>query len=125
MFWYRILTCTCIWGCSILAGWHNKFNRQVRLDQPPTFMLIGELKEEAATVELELKEISAGFSTINKKHKYERVNRQWFRAWDRLDEDENYFIQILNSAYHQLPTVEDSERNETGVTFRPAVAEED
>ena len=88
-------------------------------------MLIGELKEEAATVELELKEISAGFSTINKKHKYERVNRQWFRAWDRLDEDENYFIQILNSAYHQLPTVEDSERNEAGVTFRPAVAEED
>ena len=88
-------------------------------------MLIGELKEEAATVELELKEISAGFSTINKKHKYERVNRQWFRAWDRLDEDENYFIQILNSAYHQLPSVKDSERNESGVSFRPAVAEDD
>ena len=76
MFWYIILTCTCIWGCSILAGWHNKFNHQVRLDQPPTFMLMGELKEEAATVELDLKEISAGFSTMNTTHKYERVNRQ-------------------------------------------------
>lgn len=100
-----------------LLGWHNKFNRQVRVDKPQTYLLTEELKEESLTVELELKEISAGFSTLNKRFKYEKVNLRWGRAWDRLDQDPSYSQELLNMAYHMLPATEDdscSEDSETG-----------
>lgn len=75
-------------------------------------MLIEELRKESSSVELELKEISAGFSSLNKKLKYERLNRFWVKAWDRLDEDNIYYRQIINMAYHMLPAVEDDSRSE-------------
>ena len=75
-------------------------------------MLIEELRKESASVELELKEISAGFSSLNKKLKYERLNRFWVKAWDRLDEDNIYYRQIINMAYHMMPAVEDDSCSE-------------
>ena len=90
----------------------------MRVDKPPSYLLIEELKEESLTVELKLKEISARFSTLNKRFKYEKVNLRCGRAWDRLDQDPSYSQELLNMAYHNmLPATEDdscSEDSEAG-----------
>ena len=82
------------------SGSHKKFNRQVRVDKPPTYLLIEELRDESLTIVLELKEISAGLSTLNKRFKYEKVHLWWGGAWDRLDQDPCYSKESLNMAYH-------------------------
>ena len=40
-----------------LSGSYKKLNRQVRVDKPPTYLLIEELRDESLTIELELKEM--------------------------------------------------------------------
>ena len=76
--------CMCKIYLFAVSGSHKKFNRQVRVDKPPTYLLIEELREESLTIVLEQKEISAGFSTLNKRFKYEKVHLRWGGTWDSL-----------------------------------------
>ena len=61
--------------------------------------------------------ISAGFSALIKRFNYEKVNLRWCRAWDTLDQDPSYSVELLNMAHHMLPATEDdscSEDSEAG-----------
>ena len=82
--------CICKIYIFAVSGSLKRFNRQVKVDKPPTYLLIEELRDASLTIVLELKVVSAGFSTLIKRFKYEKVYPRWGGAWDRLDQDPCY-----------------------------------
>ena len=91
--------------------------------ETPTFELIDKLQQEGRLVALELKELSVGITTVNKKIKYVRLNRMWNREWRQLDETGDY-QPILDKAYTMLSSNEDEEpADETATSFIPTVIE--
>ena len=95
--------------------------RALPKSKTPTFELIEKLLYDSNVVALELTELGAGFTMVQKKLTYIRINKAWTTAWDNLDDEQDY-MPILDMAYHMLSPIED-EHGEEDTQFHPLIME--